>query len=455
MKLLLGINLLLIVVVSTFLLLREDRRAPDQTLIPRTERISESPEGKAMLPRADPSQRVSVHREVPQKPDAALASTPSTPEGDAGLRIEGIVLSPDGKPMPSWLVSLWQDDKVIARTNSAMDGRFRFQVADEGGFELRGSDNMEALRTRVLVFPRMRVKAGDRGVRVRIEPGEGGTVRALLTSSGKTGIPDRVQVHLLNQDKARGGLFRIVPCREGSITIKGIPEGDYTIEFFVPDLMAEPLPVLTVRRKSALDLGRIYFHPQGAIAGRIFDSRGKALAGIGVYLDHPYGRWLNPSNDDFLATNQPTTRTDSAGRFHLTGYRDPWTQIVFTAKGYAPLELHLQSADQARTLWLRLEKPATLRLEGLPRSIEYEGKAVPITSCELVALRLPRSYSGWKEHPLFNHSLSFGLAPKDRPILIPDLPPGRYRVSVGRNDKFGDHRDIELIAGKSVTLSWK
>jgi protocatechuate 3,4-dioxygenase beta subunit len=454
MKLLLGINLILVVAVLTFLLLREDGRAPDQNAIPRTVSQPESPQAKTAPHKTNPSQRVEAATENPTNPPADPAREPATAAEDPEMRIEGVVLSPEGKPMHSWFMSLWQDGKALAQTNSDKDGHFRFQVPHKGEFELRGADNMQAWRERVLLFPQLRVRSGDHKVRVQVEWGESGTIHALLTCYGEHKIPDRVQVHVLNQEKIRGGQFRVVPCQDGKITITGIPEGDYTLEFFVPDLQAEALPVLKVRRKAVLDLGRIYFHPQGAIAGKILDSRGQPLEGIGVYLHLPYGRWLRPSNQEYLNTNRPTTRTDSNGRFRLTGYRDPWTPVVFTAKGYAPIELHLTSADQARTLQLRLQIPAALQLGDLPTTTKHKGREIRYRTCTLLALRLSKSYSLWKEHPLLNHSLKYGLPLRTNPTVIPDLPPGRYRVRVGVSDKIGEHRDIELTAGKTTKLTW-
>ena len=66
---------------------------------------------------------------------------------------------------------------------------------------------------------------------------------------------DRKPCGVHGQEKMRGGEFGVVPCRDGRITLIGIPEGDYTLEIHVPDLRAETLPVLKVRPKDVLDSG--------------------------------------------------------------------------------------------------------------------------------------------------------------------------------------------------------
>ncbi len=465
MKLLLGINLLLAVVVLTFLLLREDGRAPDQTQISRAATETE-PEAKPPPRKITETKR----RELPTGQETGEKhtenGTAAATTEDSQFLIEGILLSPEGEPVKNFDLRAYRDGKSVSGSSSDKQGGFRIQVKKPGDYLLKGTDMLRGVRPRVLVFTELPVRAGDRDLRIHLIPGKSGEIRALLTGFGKTPIPEKVQVVIKNVQKELGGYHRILDCPKGRMEIHGVAPGRYQLEFFIPGLLADS-PVITVHDKQITDLGRIYFHPQGAITGVVLDEKGQAFPGVGVYAGRHYTGWLRPDpTTSHLEPPKASTRTDAAGRFATTGYRDPWTPISFVIQGYLPLDLMLTSADEARTLRLTLQAAATLEVRDFPRFTEVKGKQYPLTIWNLQAIRLNGSYALWKDRPLLQKGLREALPSQEEHFRVPDLPPGRYRIRLLSTERVVDRklkkaiqifvdREIELHAGKTSKLVWK
>jgi len=467
MKLLLGINLALAVVVLTFLLLRKDGRAPDQTRIPRAaaETAQEAPEAKKPARDEAKDQRQELPGATPPI-EAARKNQDAAPTGSRSkLGIAGRVLDPDGKPVKGYGVKIERDEKPVAMVMTDKEGRFQLRAPEPGDYLLTGQDGMRAMRNQSLAPVRIGVHSGAMDLIIRLEPGKSGEIRALLTGFGKILIPDKVQVTIKNLDKVTGGYLRILACPGGRMRIPGIEPGRYTIEFFIPELLAD-CPVITVHENRVTDLGRIWFHPIGAIAGVILDDKGRPLPGVEVYAARPYTGWLHPDPKRTIPFPKPSTITDASGRFATKGYRDPWTLITFTMKGYAPLEVYLTNADMARTLRLRLYRAATLEVRGFPRFLPYHGRQCPIVYWNLIAHKLPKSHTLWKDNPLLQSGIQKALPLEGNAFTISDLPPGRYRIRCqsppgpydrklkNRIERHED-REVELHAGQTTKLDWK
>ena len=59
------------------------------------------------------------------------------PKPERLTHVEGIIVSPDGHPMPDILVSLFRDEKVSAETRTDKSGEFEFEKVRSGSYVFR------------------------------------------------------------------------------------------------------------------------------------------------------------------------------------------------------------------------------------------------------------------------------------------------------------------------------
>jgi protocatechuate 3,4-dioxygenase beta subunit len=148
---------------------------------------------------------------------------------DEGLTIAGIAVDEDGKPVLHADVETWIAPRDPRRMRTQEDGRFKLTALPDGAFLCVVVQ--EESRVPVRIFG---VKPGTTDLRVVLRPGMTITGR-LLDANGKP--ETRHWVRALSAKWPAADLWRARPEKDGTFVIRGLEEGEWMLESFIPGCM--------------------------------------------------------------------------------------------------------------------------------------------------------------------------------------------------------------------------
>ena len=230
--------------------------------------------------------------------------------------IAGVVVAPDGKPVP--------DAQVVAVSTTAAAGRLpETELTDQAGrFVLRGlapgAYRVSATRRPGMWQGALRdgqeTQTGVRDLQILLRDGGRVHGRVALASGG---APNRFTIML--------GLSapRAFATQDGAFELADIPPGAVRLLVGGPDFVARVVPDVVIAAGRDTDVGTLSVARGRSIAGLVLDSDGHAVAGAIVYAGHRLvgsGRSLDgaPPGLGELLQGKHTT-TDDQGAFILDG----------------------------------------------------------------------------------------------------------------------------------------
>ncbi|MEQ8764313.1 MAG: sigma-70 family RNA polymerase sigma factor [Planctomycetota bacterium] len=259
--------------------------------------------------------------------------------GLAGV-IEGVVLGPDGSPVPEVSVSvpyaIYPDGRGAPFVKSVSDaeGRIRLTPVDPGIQPIVVSSETHApMRTEVTVSP-----GGTTEVELRLEA----PIRVFGTLRNREGVPiEDAEVRLFDHELQLA--LRSLTDSEGRFQLEGLATGDYEIQAFRNVEAGRLMSTMIARRNIVLEAGENDIQidltadvlGRGSLRGRVLRGE-KPVAGVGIGV----------STDLPMRKFQAVTKTDSEGRFALTGLPAGAAVIGFVTPeeqpgtSYRPIDLH-------------------------------------------------------------------------------------------------------------------
>jgi protocatechuate 3,4-dioxygenase beta subunit len=357
----------------------------------------------------------------------------------AGL-VRGIVLDPEGRPLPAARVyavpdgvpSLLEDPRAAVTVNHRIFEALDAKADEQGRFELGGVP-LGALQLMIAAHPdhvrsapvEVRLAAGSPEAAVELRLQRWGTlVVQVVDAEGRPAVPGEVRlfpsaVRARNRslERASDGSFpRLVP---GPYQVE-VLAGDTTVTRDV-DVPGGPPTEVIVRLSGG-----------SSLAGRLVDDRGAPIAETLVTAT-PDPR--NPRR--VLGTASGSSRTDGEGRFRIAGLETGLHQV------FAP-----SSEDHEAAILSGVDAPqADLSLVARRRARVTARLVLPAGAAAPEGVKVVKTAKGPGER-----SESVLLPWRDGRLEVPGFPPGPARVEAIVEGLGSVARDLDAVPGQVVDL---
>jgi hypothetical protein len=175
------------------------------------------------------SRRSDAHAVLKGGEDVASGTKDLALVADEGLTIEGVAVDEDGKPVERADVETWLGPGDPRRMRTQADGLFKLTALPPGAFLCVVVQQEDRVPVRAFG-----VKAGRTDLRVVLRPGLTITGR-LLDANGRPETQHWVRA--LSAKWAAADLWRARPEKDGTFVIRGLEEGEWMLESFIPGCM--------------------------------------------------------------------------------------------------------------------------------------------------------------------------------------------------------------------------
>ena len=391
-----------------------------------------------------PSDRYEVVAQAPGfSPQHARARVDATGTGvsvrmtlKSGAPVRGLVVGHDGKPLAGARVIYSGASDWSQRANprwdaaeSGPDGRFEFAALPAGTFRFTAR-----AKGRAPGRSELKTLDGTSALEdVRIQMGEGATLRGrVLTSGGKPVPAARVRV---NREGAgfRARVRESFADDQGNYEIEGLERESIEVVAIGPDASSEVAPVDFSKAPHERTID-IILEVDGAIAGVVVDGDGLEVEGAQVWAFPDFRS--NNRRVDFRLRGVPRVLTDAGGHFKLTGV--PAGKFMVRAS---------RSQLSGRAGWLI--EPAIAEAGDTEVRIELAKEGGIKGKVAFATGEAPGAFSvnlgGWGGGTPFSS--------KDGSFELPEIAPQKYTITI-RGPGFDSKQlvEVQIEAGKTKDL---
>ncbi len=377
-----------------------------------------------------------------------------------GPAIEGVVLSPAGKPVAG--AEVWA--RPAGPAGGAASPRKTTRTGRDGRFLLGGL--AEDTTYTVSVAPGKgpswegTARPGDR-LEIRLpEPGAV-SGRAVLGGSGKPATPVVVRYHRLDGEENTPSLPGFATSRwlderqtfresDGSFHLENLAPGTYRLAIEHPGALPYTLDRVEVPEGGKVDLGTVTLDPGVELSGTVVDAvTGEPVPGAVVEqaAEDPFLA-IRRRMDALSGEPEEGIRTDGKGRFTLGGLRPGRVALEVRADGYSSARVETTIEEGRTPDPLRVELSAGGAVEGTVRRPD----GTPATGVQVMVMR--------GMAPDLDHSAETDAAGHYR---IEHLPPGPVSLvamladpaAKGGFDPSGlQVRTVTVEAGKTLRVDF-
>jgi protocatechuate 3,4-dioxygenase beta subunit len=271
-----------------------------------------------------------------------------------GLRISGIVLDEEGKPVPNAWVNGYAGPNPTAQDSVQSDAQGRFTLA---GYPPNVQVEFNAGNDGMTVAERTRVKVEDRDVSgVRLELITGGTISGVVVDSrGRPLSGLQLYARMPPPDNRGGAIHNTNP--DGSFTIRSLAPGEYDIFPYGRGESNKSMHRVTLAKGQNITGLRIVLQETGlSIAGVVVDAEGKPISRATIQTR---GHGWNQIDSD--AEGRFNISGLAEGEFSLSAYHYNYSptsvsavagtqNVRITLEGKAKIEGHVISANNGQPI---------------------------------------------------------------------------------------------------------
>ncbi|MHC4941455.1 MAG: carboxypeptidase regulatory-like domain-containing protein [Planctomycetota bacterium] len=353
---------------------------------------------------------------------------------EAGGVVEGKVLSPEGSPLRSARVTLWEEYSPYSIFSSQQGWMAPYSTTTdkEGCFRIEQapSDRLLSLEAALPGFAPVQEKSirlSERNVfqlDVILQPPA--FIEGIVVDAA--GIPAaEVKVNLfkaqsLFDKRERKAEEEAVTDATGEFRFQDLAAGEYFVRLDEPGFIrsrSREIDIETGRKHSRL---LMTLERGSCISGVVMNEEGIPIPGARVQasLAEDPSRWAEVLADQL---NPIEAQTDLVGRFTLFGLEQSPYEITATAGQYAPAEGTCQAGMQECTLTL----VRTGGIQGVVRA-KSDGRPVP----QYLLLLEPNSgrSSSWFDPLAMRHRKPYRIQEPSGRFVVEDIAPGIYDLSI-------------------------